>query len=411
MDDRTSTRGLTSRWPGLSRGAAVVLLSGLIGAACSSDPAPAGPTDTGVAIDTGAPGVDGGPGAPDGAPAGDAAPPAPDAVVGLDAEDPSGDAGVMADGSASEDAALADAEPGDAGTLAPDAASGDASTPADAGPPPTDAGALDAAPGPLDSGTLGPDAAVATDAGNRCTSSRDCLPGVEVCGDIRVANGSIETRCNAANPSPPAAPVGGSCTQGSQCGSSLCLDDFAGECSELCADAALDCPAGFSCSGYQYNPGPVWVYACSRSCEDNSACGAPSGGNPGNVCSPQVFQRGGAWSVERVCQLPAGPGGLGAACANGGDCQSGLCLTTSRTVGCLDNGGCMSGEVCECANGQAPPCAGGAMASCVSSLCSGVCNDDGDCAAPNQPLTECRTDILLGLPDGTTVQLASCGRN
>src|SRR5262249_48301725 len=155
----------------------------------------------------------------------------------------------------------------------------------------------------------------------------DCIPGAEVCGDLITVNMMVETHCQPPNTG--GAPIGGVCTTDAQCYDGVCLTGIAGEGSVVCSGAARDCPAGFSCTGYRYNPGMVWIDLCNRACADNDDC---AGGAPGNFCSTQVFNRNMMWFVDRVCQAPPGNGALGSQCSSGNDCQAGLCLTTTRNV-------------------------------------------------------------------------------
>ncbi|MCK6546488.1 hypothetical protein L6R52_11610 [Myxococcota bacterium] len=322
-------------------------------------------------------------------------------LLGLDATEGAEDARPFADADVNADTGVAlDADAidtglaSDAGQVAPDASQlADTGVVLDAGVP--DSGALDAGQPAPDAGTIADAGVAGRDAGSACTSTQDCIPGVEVCSEMRVVNNRVATYCRAPSPVPPAQPVGGACTTDGECGTNMCLDGFSNECTVACADAQRDCPSGFACVGYNYTPGPVWIFMCSRGCEDDGACAA---GNPGNVCSSEVYQRAnGTWALERVCSLPLGAGTLGAACTTGNDCRSGLCLTTTRTNGCTSNAGCNADETCT----------GG---SCISRLCSGLCNDDADCATPGQSLVDCRSDINLSLPDGQLVTLSSCGR-
>lgn len=257
------------------------------------------------------------------------------------------------------------------------------------------------APDALVADSGAPDAG--TPSNNVCTSSRDCFNG-EVCGDLFVTASSIETRCTAPRASPPAQPVGGSCTQDSQCATNLCLDGVVNECGLVCSDAAIDCPSGFACPSYRYNPGSVWIPICNRACTDDGDCASTAG----NVCSPQTYQRSGMWRLDNVCQAPAGAVALGGACTGGNDCRSGLCFTLTRIgIAC---GQCAANEACQCPDGSGPPCASGAMTNCVASSCTSICDDPSDCTGgtAGHNLTACET-VNLGFPDGTTAPVQACG--
>jgi hypothetical protein len=126
------------------------------------------------------------------------------------------------------------------------------------------------------------------------------------------------------------------------------------------------------------------------------------------VCATQMFQRSsGAWAVDTVCQRPLGTGALGAACASGADCRTGLCLESTRFNACSSDVGCNAGESCVCPGGGAPPCAGGQAGACTAKVCSALCDEDTDCAAAGQPLTRCNA-IALALPSGAPTSVRAC---
>lgn len=308
------------------------------------------------------------------------------------------------------DGAVVDAAPEDSGAdagLIDDAAIGDAPAP-DASPP--DTGVEDAAA--LDSGAT-PDAGLVDvgprDAGGFCTSNLDCNSGAEVCGRVRVINNVVRTLCGAPNPSPPARAIGSPCVSDMGCASNMCLSGISDECSVACADTGRDCPADFACVSYRFNPGPVWVGACSRACADDATC---EGAHPGTVCTTHDYPTSAGWQLDTVCNAPLGAGHLGEACADGGDCRSGLCLTTSR-LSCTSSAACGAGESCRCSNGSAPPCPGGAGAACVSSGCTSPCDDPTDCASSpfvGNALTQCSRTLRFVLPDMSEVDVLACTR-
>lgn len=321
-----------------------------------------------------------------------------DATTATAADAGTTDAGPSIDG-AIDDAAVIDATAVDATAM--DAMIIDSAT--------TDAMVIDAN-GP-DVGTagdasLGPDAGVGPDGGGDCSSSRDCNPG-ETCHRITLLNNMFRTRCGAPNPTPPAVATGAPCTNDNECTDNLCLDNLTSECTVICDDPAQDCPAGFACAGFVYN-GATTVRHCVHACRRNADC------MNNNVCSTQSYQVGGGWQLDRICIRPSGMGELGEACGGGGDCASGICLRTRRGVGCTGPGGCDADEMCECANGQAPPCAGGGAALCISRACTSPCADATDCA--NSPfvgnrLTVCTSSITFTLPDMTQSSILTCTRN
>lgn len=332
-----------------------------------------------------------------------------EAGTSLDGTATASDAGSRAQDAGGTDAVVL--SPDATSTSTPDAAASDAAPPVDAESD-VDAAGVDAS----DAGTAG-DAGAAdagradvagggdggrTDGGGPCGSSLDCISGAELCADLRVVGSTVGTYCVAPNPSPPAVSVGASCTQDPECASNLCLG-LTHECSLVCSDAARDCPAGFACPSYRYDPGSVWIGLCSRRCADDGECAAQTAGN---VCGVATYPiGGGAWSADQVCRAPRGSVPLGGACVSGSDCRSNLCLTFTRT-GVADCGGCRAGETCGCSNGGAPPCQGGGTIECVARGCTAICNDATDCAAGGL-FNSCDT-VNLSLPDGSALPLRTC---
>jgi hypothetical protein len=116
--------------------------------------------------------------------------------------------------------------------------------------------------------------------------------------------------------------------------------------------------------------------------------------------------------LDSVCNLPSGPGVLGEPCVDGSTCRSGICLTTTRSVGCTASAGCDSDETCECADGSAPPCAGGAVPACVSRACDALCETVVDCQSSfgGNRLTLCDSTVTFTLPDQSQVIVSACTR-
>lgn len=260
---------------------------------------------------------------------------------------------VLADAGASDDAGAFDAGLDDAGT--PDAGLDDAGA-FDAGL--DDAGAFDA--GPDDAGL---DDAGASDAGTSdagpCRSSREC-PSDLVCADLRDEGAQVTPYCNAPSRDPNDADLAEACAEGSDCDTGLCLPR-AEVCSVACEDTALDCPAGATCTAYPFGLSSTWIGVCADACADDSGCAAP------RVCTYNGNPLTNAF--DAICEVPAGAGDLGAACATSEDCISGLCVPEG---------------------------------------CSRVCDGDEDCAggAPGNALSTCRqTTVATPLEDGTTTLL------
>ncbi len=384
-------------------------LAALLTACGGEDPAPAPAVDAGALVDAGAD-------PSDAAAAADATEPsdtgvtAPDAAADASAADagpdPDAEAADLGPDGGGADARPADAEPAD---LGPDDAGADAAAATDAGAADAaDLGVLDG--GPVDAGAATDagalDGAVGRDAGGPCARSADCNPD-ERCGRVRVVNNAVVTLCGPPNP-PPAGPVGTSCSGDMQCADGLCLDDVVGECAVGCGDDA-DCPSGFTCVGYRYDPGAVIVQACTRACRRDGDCSAS---RVGNVCNTQSWTApGGASRFTLACSLPLGPEPIGGACSSGADCASALCLTTRRGS-CTSSAACGLGQACLCANGQPPPCAGGAGASCTSAECTAPCRTASDCVSPlpTNALTTCSSSVSFRLPDGSSVPVLVCTR-
>jgi hypothetical protein len=181
---------------------------------------------------------------------------------------------------------------------------------------------------------------------------------------------------------------------------------LSGECSVVCADAALDCPADFVCTSYRVNQ--TLLGFCNRTCADSAACEAAT---PGNICT--FNQNALRNTIDRVCLRPFGAGALGATCASGADCLSGICLTTTIFTGtpCPTGTECPANHICRCPPGQ-QVCPND-QRQCVRTekACTVLCDDGGDCAAgvSGNPLTAC-SPVTVSLPDGGAVSISMCAR-
>lgn len=241
-----------------------------------------------------------------------------------EAREDGGALGVIDAGSAPlPDAGEGDAgrQPGDAGPVVDDA-----------GPDVDDAGAQpgDAGPAPGDAGTAEEDAGPPL----ACLSSRAC-PAPAICSDLQDEGDEVVPYCRAPEAGGAGA-LGEQCEAAEECESGLCLPRVEA-CGVACQDAALDCPGGAVCTAYPFGAtsGASWIGVCAPGCGGDDDCGE------GRVCTyngnlpADVF--------DAVCEIPAGPGDLGAACDAATDCQAGLCLPEGCTRVCEDGSDCAGG--------------------------------------------------------------------
>jgi hypothetical protein len=308
------------------------------------------------------------------------------------------DGGIPSDGGAPADGGLA----ADGGETMDSGAPADGGTASDGGAT-ADGGLTQDGGGAIADGGASPDGGAGTDGGaagdggtGTCRSSRDCSEG-RVCSGLSGGGTSVVATCVIPRASPPAQPVGGACSSDGDCREDLCLDGITGECSVVCADSALDCPASFACTAYYVDQTAIGF--CVRGCTRDADC---MGGNTCTFNSNELQN-----TVDRVCQRPAGVGALGAACASGADCRSSVCLFTTIFTGtaCTTQADCTAGETCECPQ---PGCAPSEMR-CIQRFaeCTALCGSHSDCAAP---LTDC-TGIEIDLPAGTgTTLIPMCTR-
>jgi hypothetical protein len=239
-----------------------------------------------------------------------------------------------------------------------------------------------------------------------CTSSAQCAATGRVCGELRsIAGGGVQAFCRLPNAN--GAQLGSPCTQDSQCREGLC-NLSTNECSVVCnADANCSAAAGQICASVAFMNSPL-LGLCTRSCSDNSSCAA------GQVCSINPDPPNN--DIDQVCQQPVGPLDLGAACNGGGDCNTGLCLSTLlyTNTPCANDAACGAGNVCRCPVEQPNCAAGERRCATVTDRCTRVCDDNGDCAggAAGNQLTVCSPNIFVTRPDGvTTKQMSFCSQN
>ena len=243
-----------------------------------------------------------------------------------------------------------------------------------------------------------------------CSSTRDCTDGIRACGALRQdAAGDVAAFC--AFPNSGGAQLGSSCTNNVDCRDGLCLG-VNNECSVACAlDSDCSTAANQVCSSLSFSATNN-VEVCMRSCVDNSSC------NGGDVCTINSDIPND--DIDQVCAEPSGAGQLGALCATGNDCITGLCLTTTTFDGrpCTTDAQCTggagnAGKTCECPVDQ-PNCTTGKQCASAQNRCSRICNDNADCIGgiTGNPLNACSTDVNVTRPSGNGVKLISmCGEN
>ena len=239
-----------------------------------------------------------------------------------------------------------------------------------------------------------------------CSSSDACTDGVRVCGELRQTGQGIEAFCKFPNTGQSL--LGADCSTGNECYDGICLSTI-DECSVAC-DEDTDCSLAQNqiCSTFLFTQSSS-IDLCVRGCTDNGSC------TTGDVCTINDDETNN--DIDQICTEPVGPGLLGDECTSGGDCDTGLCLTTVLYNGttCSADSECdvANGESCRCPIDQ-PNCASGKQCSTATNRCSRICNDDTDCAggaSTGNQLTTCSTDVNVTLPDGNgTKQISLCGQ-
>lgn len=198
----------------------------------------------------------------------------------------------------------------------------------------------------------------------------------------------------------PRAVAGTACTRQNQCESLICLN---GQCQQLCRTDS-ECASGALClatpflidvNGTRENASDDRFdlpTVCQAAVSPRVACARDADCTGGTVCAT-VFNHDG--SLSAVCAPHAADGlVLGAACATGASCNSGLCLGASSaaicSAACGDDSDCASGSRCQPATlfgsavdevcliidaarkADGAPCA--TFSDCQSNLCAnGVC--------------------------------------
>ena len=238
-----------------------------------------------------------------------------------------------------------------------------------------------------------------------CSDSSSCTDGVRVCSDIRLnASNTYETFCELPN-NAAAGQLGDPCTTNSQCRENICLQGT--YCSVICNDDT-DCASGQGCTTFGYSSmGTVTQLGfCVDVCTDNTDC------SNGNICtiSPDTI----ANDVDLICEAPIGTKDLGDTCANGGECISGLCLTSFayNNTQCTSDAQCAQDETCECPVDN-PNCANADKRCATTELaCTRICDGNEDCSGgvAGNELTECANDVVVQRPQGGTKRISTCSR-
>lgn len=231
----------------------------------------------------------------------------------------------------------------------------------------------------------------------QCTSTDNCADGVRVCSDVRDDMGTDVAFCEMPNVG--GQQLGTDCTASNQCRENICLLGISDECSVVC-DKDTDCAASQVCTTYGD------LNYCNTACGGNDDCGAPD-----EYCTIQgdVITN----EIDFICVLPPGTNDLGALCADGNDCLTGLCLRTYSFTGvaCTDDSQCSAGETCECPVDN-PNCTVGKECATEEDRCTNICDDVTDCSGGivGNELTSCSNSTFAQRPDGTSVAISTCAR-
>ncbi len=231
-----------------------------------------------------------------------------------------------------------------------------------------------------------------------CDSPGDCDADQLTCN--RLPASLMTPACGQRNPGQ--AGLGEDCSGSSDCDSDLCWpaeEPGHGECSVYC-DATSDCGAGQVCTyrGTEFG-------RCLRGCSNDSDC------IHGNVC--QVSQ-GVDNQSHGYCGPPLGDKAVGEECSSGSECANALCMTMNNTQitgeSCDIDAHCESGFVCECPPNN-PNCSSRTCIQTISEQrCSTICdpaNGNADCAG-GHVMDECRSNVTLTWPSGTTSNISAC---
>lgn len=232
----------------------------------------------------------------------------------------------------------------------------------------------------------------------QCTSTDDCADGTRVCGDIRTNATTMAQEGFCTFPNVGQQQLGTACTQDSQCREDICLAGLSDECSVIC-DKDSDCAATQGCTTFGD------LNFCNTTCQDNADCGSRYCSINGDDLTDQV---------DQICIAAVGAGDIGADCATGAECLTGLCLNTWIYNGttCTDDAQCagFAGHTCECPIDQ-PNCTTGKECAVAERRCTALCDDDGDCTGPvGNTMTDCAANIFVQRPSGASTNISACAQ-
>jgi len=166
---------------------------------------------------------------------------------------------------------------------------------------------------------------------------------------------------------PGAGQLWATCTGNADCMSTVCFDmgmTYGRRCVQACGSAD-DCPSGFTCHSNagarlclpaQAFTGATFANASGTACMGGGECKSNFCG--GNMCIDSCADDADCsgttcrWyqpepeSYRSTCEGPLGSFGAGAACVEGAQCTSGLCVNDVCTALCSSTADCGSGNVC-----------------------------------------------------------------
>lgn len=155
-----------------------------------------------------------------------------------------------------------------------------------------------------------------------CTTEADCPEPERVCSDLREEG----LFCGVGFPEGAAAGTAceGALQGNPQCASGICLSGISNVCSGACG-ADADCDGVTLCGEVRFEE-MLLVRLCLPTCARAADC------TDGQVCT--VVENRAEDRRDLICRTAIGDGAVGAQCDDGGDCESGLCLTQGDTRYC-----------------------------------------------------------------------------
>jgi hypothetical protein len=211
-----------------------------------------------------------------------------------------------------------------------------------------------------------------------CALDTDCAS--RACFDLGGANGR---RCVA------------TCGSSSDCPTRFTCYDYSG--AKLCLNARLftgagsdtfTLPAGAACTSGAQCRSSYCSQVCIESCAHNSDC-------PASNCNYVPF----GVDARAMCDAPLGVGAAGAACLDGGDCQTGLCVDDVCVALCDSTARCAFGSTCTAVD--ASQCASGTLTSCTQweanlvTACVALPHGSGPVGAACADYSSCRSGLCM----------------